>query len=105
MEDIYLCELCREAHEPEEVVPGGIRKLKTFNGYTVDLRLQQFRKFTFGKRPEFREFTSTKGQKLLAQMHEEAMQQARKNLDDLEKRLHRSFEKFLKRLKQEQGTR
>ena len=105
MEDIHLCELCLQAYEPEEVVPGGIRKLKTFNGYTVDLRLQEFRKVPYGKLPEFIEFTSTKGQKLLAQMHEEAMQQARKNLDDLEKRLHRSFEKFLKRLKQEQGTR
>ena len=105
MESIYMCELCREAYEPEEVVPGGIRKLKTFNGYTVDLRLQEFRKVPYGKLPEFIAFTSTKGQKLLAQMHEEAMQQARKNLDDLEKRLHSSFEKFLKRLKQEQGTR
>ena len=105
MEDIYLCELCREAYEPEEVVPGGIRKLKTFNGYTVDLRLQEFRKVPYGKLPEFIEFTSTKGQKLLAQMHEEVMQQARTNLDDLEKRLHSSFEKFLKRLKQEKVTR
>ena len=105
MEDIYMCELCQLAYEPEEVVPGGIRKLKTFNGYTVDLRLQEFRKIPYGKLPEFRAFTSTKGQKLLAQMHEEAMQQARKNLDDLEKRLHSSFEKFLKRLKQKQGTR
>ncbi|MGZ3618137.1 MAG: hypothetical protein ACXWOL_15670 [Ktedonobacteraceae bacterium] len=55
--------------------------------------------------PEFIAFTSTKGQALLAQMHEKAMQQARKNLDDLEKRLHSSFEKFLKRLKQEEVTR
>jgi hypothetical protein len=51
------------------------------------------------------EFASTKGQQLLAQMHEKAMQHARKNLDDLEKRLQISIEKFLKRLKQEQGTR
>ena len=105
MEDIYMCELCQLAYEPEEVVPGGIRKLKTFNGYTVDLRLQEFRKVPYDDLPEFIAFTSTKGQKLLAQMHEEAMQQARTNLDDLEKRLHSSFEKFLKRLKQEQGTR
>jgi len=105
VEDIYLCELCREAYEPEEVVPGGIRKLKTFNGYTVDLRLQEFRKVPYGKLPEFIAFTSTKGQKLLAQMHEEAMQQARKNLEELERRLHISFEKFLKRRKQEEVTR
>ena len=105
MEDIHLCELCREAYEPEEVVPGGIRKLKEVNGYTVDLRLQEFRKVPYGKLPEFIAFTSTKGQTLLAQMHEKAMQQARTNLDDLEKRLHSSFEKFLKRLKQEEVTR
>ena len=100
-----MCELCQLAYEPEEVVPGGIRKLKTFNGYTVDLRLQEFRKVPYDDLPEFIEFTSTKGQKLLSEMHEQAMQQARTNLDDLEKRLHISFEKFLKRLKQEQGTR
>jgi len=100
-----MCELCREAYEPEEVVPGGIRKLKTFNGYTVDLRLQEFRKVPYGKLPEFIAFTSTNGQTLLAQMHEKAMQQARTNLDDLEKQLHSSFEKFLERVMQEQGTR
>jgi hypothetical protein len=105
VEYIHLCELCLEAYEPEEVVPGGIRKLKTFNGYTVDLRLQEFRKVPYGKLPEFIAFTSTKGQKFLAQMHEEVMQHARTHLDDLEKRLHRSFEKFHKRVKQEQGTR
>src|SRR5436309_9331212 len=100
-----MCELCQLAYEPEEVVPGGIRKLKTFRGYTVDLRLQQFRKIPYGKLPEFIEFTSTKGQKLLAQMHADAVQHARQNLADLEKRLHISFEKVLKRRKQEQGTR
>ena len=105
MEYIHLCELCQLAYEPEEVVPGGIRKLKTFNGYTVDLRLQEFRKIPYGKLPEFIEFTSTKGQKLLALMHQEVMQQARTQLADLEKRLHRSFEKFHKRVKLEQGTR
>ena len=105
MEDIHLCELCQLAYEPEEVVPGGIRKLKTFNGYTVDLRLQEFRKIPYGKLPEFIAFTSTKGQKLLSEMHEKAMQQARTNLEELVKRLDTSFEKFLKRRKQEQGTR
>ena len=105
MDNIYLCELCLEAYEPEEVVPGGIRKLKTFNGYTVDLRLQEFRKIPYGKLPEFIAFTSTKGRRLLAQMHEEEMQHARTKLADLEKRLHVSIGKFLKRVKQEQGTR
>ena len=69
---IPICELCLRAFEPEEeeLAEGSVRKLKTFKGYTVDLRLQQFRKMMFGKLPEFIEFTSTKGQKLLAQMHE-----------------------------------
>jgi len=71
VDEVYICELCQRAFEPEEVVPGGIRKLKEFKGYTVDLRLQQFRKVPYDKLPEFIEFTSTKGQKLLAQMHEE----------------------------------
>ena len=105
MEDMHLCELCQRAYEPEEIVPGGIRRLKTFKGYTVDLRLHQFRKMEPHELPEFIEFTNAKGQRLLALMHEEVMQQARTNLDDLEKRLHISFEKFLKRLKQKQGTR
>ncbi len=105
MDNIHLCELCQLAYEPEEVVPGGIRKLKEFRGYTVDLRLHEFRKMTFGELPEFIEFTSTKGQRLLAQMHVEAVQQARQKLADLEKRLHISSEKLLKRHKQEEVTR
>ena len=103
MDNRHLCELCQSAYEPEEV--SGVRKLKEFRGYTVDLRLQQFRKIAYGNLPEFIEFKSTKGQRLLAQMHEKEMQHARTKLADLEQRLQRSFEQFLKRLKQEQGTR
>jgi len=103
VEDIYMCELCQTAYEPEAI--NGVRKLKEFQGYTVDLRLQQFRKFTFGKQPEFIEFTSTKGQNLLSEMHEKAMHQARKNLEELVKRLDTSFEKFLDRVMQEKVTR
>ena len=69
MEDEYVCELCLRAYKPEEI--NGVRKLKEFQGYTVDLRLQQFRKIAYGKQPQFIEFTSPKGEKLLAQMHEE----------------------------------
>ena len=67
---IQMCELCLQAFEPEEVVPGGIRRLKTFKGYTVDVRLQQFRKMEPHELPEFIEFSSTEGQQLLAHMHE-----------------------------------
>ena len=69
MKDIQLCELCQQAYEPEN--RNGVRKLKEFKGYTVDLRLQEFRKVQLGKLPEFIEFASPKGQELLAQMHEE----------------------------------
>ena len=73
MDEVYICELCQRAYEPEEM--NGVRKLKEFKGYTVDLRDQQFRKIiygkTFGERLEFIEFNSPKGKKLLAQMHEE----------------------------------
>ena len=68
MDEVYICELCQLAYEPEEM--NGVRKLKEFHGYSVDLRLQQFRKMEVGKLPEFIEFNSPKGEKLLAQMHE-----------------------------------
>lgn len=71
MEEVYICELCQLAYEPEEM--NGVRKLKEFKGYTVDLRVQQFRKIiygkTFGERLEFIQFNSPKGKTLLAQMH------------------------------------
>ncbi|SRR6266487_4638326 len=65
---VYICELCQRAYEPEEI--NGVRKLKKFKGFTVDLRLQQFR--NINRQPmQFIEFESPKGKKLLAQMHEE----------------------------------
>lgn len=69
MEEAYVCELCQRIYTPEEV--SGVRKLKEFKGYTVDLRLRQFRKMEYGKLQEFIDFDSTIGKKLLAQMHEE----------------------------------
>lgn len=68
MEEVYICELCQQAYEPEEM--NGVRKLKEFQGYTVDLRLQQFRKVELGKQLDFIDFDSKKGRKLLALMHE-----------------------------------
>ena len=73
VDEVYICELCQQAYEPEEV--NGVRKLKTFKGYTVDLDLQQFRKIVYGKifgeRLDFVQFSSPKGLKLLDLMHEE----------------------------------
>jgi hypothetical protein len=70
VDKVYICELCQRAYEPEEI--NGVKKLKEFQGYTVDLRLQQFRKMAYGKLPDLIEFASPKGKKLLAQMHEVA---------------------------------
>ena len=72
MDDVSICELCQRTFETEEI--NGVRKLKEFQGYTVDLRLQQFRKMEYGKifgeRLQFIQFTSPKGKKLLDLMHE-----------------------------------
>ena len=67
---IIICELCIKTYEPEEIK--GVRTLKTFDGFTVDLRLQQFRKVDFEMGIEdivFIDFDSQKGQKLLKKMH------------------------------------
>lgn len=69
MDEVYICELCQRAYEPENI--NGVRQLKKFKGYTVDLRLQEFRKVEYGEIHEFIEFANPKGKKLLAQMHEE----------------------------------
>ena len=54
-----------------EVMEHGARKLKDFKGYTVDLRLQEFREMAYGKRPQFIPFASLEGRALLAKLHEE----------------------------------
>ena len=78
MDEIYLCEFCQKAYEPEVV--NGVKKLKTFKGYTVDTRVQEFRKVRVAnyrngiyedRYLEFVPFNSPKGQTLLAQMHEQ----------------------------------
>ena len=69
MDKVYICELCQRAYEPEEI--NGVRKLKEYKGYTVDLRLQEFREMKYGKRPQFIPFASLEGRALLAKMHEQ----------------------------------
>jgi len=69
MEDMHLCELCRREFEPKEVQPG-VHRLQRFKGYTVDVRLREFR--NVNRKPmQFIAFASPKGKALLAQMHEE----------------------------------
>jgi len=47
-------------------------ELPTFNGYTIDIKLKQFRKVEHGENPqiEFIDFDSEKGQELLLEMQE-----------------------------------
>lgn len=68
MDEIKLCEICQRYYRPKELF--GVRRLSIFKGYTVDLRLRQFRKMAYRKKPQFIEFASPKGKKLLTQMHE-----------------------------------
>ena len=44
-----------------------IKKLPLFRGYTVDLRLSEFRKIKMDKLPEFIPFISDKGARLLSE--------------------------------------
>jgi len=77
VQDIYICELCQQAYEPEAI--DGVKKLKAFHGYTVDVRLQEFRRVKHRSieyctrttvEMEAIRFNSPKGKTLLAQMHE-----------------------------------
>jgi hypothetical protein len=47
-------------------------ELPTFNGWTIDARLRQFRKVERGESPkiEFIDFDSEEGQEILAEMQE-----------------------------------
>jgi hypothetical protein len=72
VDEFHMCELCQKAFEPEDI--NGVRKLKEFHGFTVDLRLQEFRKMEYGKQPQFLEFASPEGKKLLDLMHKEVTQ-------------------------------
>lgn len=48
-------------------IPGGAKQaeqLPTFKGYTVDMRLRQFRKADFPRPMEFIDFDSPKGEQL-----------------------------------------
>ncbi len=69
LDEVVVCESCQQAYGPEEI--NGVRKLKTFKGYTVDLRLREFREMKYGKLPQFIPFDSLEGRALHSLMHEE----------------------------------
>lgn len=56
-----------------------IRTLPVFNGYTVDMRLQEFRKIELDKLPEFIPFLSDKGAKLFYEFRQ--TEEGRKELN------------------------
>ena len=45
--------------------------LPVFKGFTVDIRLRQFRKMEYGKLPEFIPFDSPRGEDLIADIFRE----------------------------------
>lgn len=45
-----------------------VKELPKFKGYTVDVRLREFRKINYGEIPEYIPFDSPKGQQLLSEM-------------------------------------
>ena len=45
-----------------------VRRLPEFRGYTVDVRLREFRRMVLGETPEFIPFDSEKGRELTAEM-------------------------------------
>ena len=55
----------------DKLEKGSPKKLPVFKGYTVDERLQEFRKVEYGKTVEFIPFDSPKGQNLLSDMRAE----------------------------------
>ena len=49
------------------------RRLPIFRGYTIDVRLREFRKLQYGKKSEFIPFYSGKGLDLLQALNEEGI--------------------------------
>ncbi|WP_433206787.1 hypothetical protein ACQP1G_20695 [Nocardia sp. CA-107356] len=67
MEHIEICHRCEFAFKP--IQESGVAMLREFEGYTVDLRLQQFRRAVPGEWLTFIDFDEPKGQELLKKMH------------------------------------
>jgi hypothetical protein len=74
------CNFCREWYRPIEAQPG-VWRLLEFHGYTIDIRLGEFRRIKCGydevyKKAtttiEYEAFDSPRGQALLHLMHTEA---------------------------------
>ena len=74
---MYRCEICESVFGPKPIAVG-VNQLQTFNGYTVDFSLQQFRSIPQDCEPEFIDFDSLPGLQLRSDMHEAAMRHLNK---------------------------
>ena len=57
-------------------------QLPTFKGYTVDMRLREFRKASFGEKIEFIPFDSLEGKKLLGRLKQFALEVLMRERDE-----------------------
>ena len=64
----YMREVFCDAEPEEPVEEEQPYQLPTFKGYTVDMRLREFRKATPGEKLEFIPFDSPEGKKLFAEL-------------------------------------
>ncbi len=61
------CVICERVFGPKAF--NGVRELRTFKGYTVDFKLKEFRRVPTETPPEFIDFDSPEGRRLLVGMH------------------------------------
>ena len=66
-EEVY--NVCEKVYGAKEVTPGGVRVLQTFQGYTVDFRLREFRAMPTKGPPQFIDFRSNEGAALVDEMY------------------------------------
>jgi len=64
----YMREVFCDAEPEEETEVEQPYQLPTFKGYTVDMRLREFRKASIGEKLEFIPFNSSEGKKLFAEL-------------------------------------
>ena len=70
----YMREVFCHAEPEEETEVEQPYQLPTFKGYTVDMRLREFRKATFGKKIEFVPFDSPEGKEVLGRLKSFALE-------------------------------
>jgi hypothetical protein len=64
----YMREVFCDAEPDEQIGDEQPYQLPTFKGFTVDMRLREFRKATSGEKLEFIPFNSSEGKKLFEEL-------------------------------------